>query len=119
MFRSSLRRCATQARTAATAALLSQTRAALPIARRQVLTPQSSIASLNRIASITRAYSSEAVAEQSEETSSESPEPLVRFAELEGINGNLLNAIVKDMSYDTMTPVQAKTIKPALKGTDM
>ncbi|KAM0563250.1 hypothetical protein ACHAPJ_000968 [Fusarium lateritium] len=119
MFRSSLRRCATQARTAATAALLSQTRAALPIARRQILTPQSSIASLNRIASITRAYSSEAVAEQSEETSSESPEPLVRFAELEGINGNLLNAIVKDMSYDTMTPVQAKTIKPALKGTDI
>ncbi|KAJ4270008.1 hypothetical protein NW762_001681 [Fusarium torreyae] len=119
MFRSSLRRCATQARTAATAALVSQTRAALPIARRQILTPQSSIASINRIASITRAYSSEAVAQQPEETSSESAEPLVRFAELEGINANLLNAILKDMSYDTMTPVQAKTIKPALKGTDI
>ncbi|KAF4994741.1 hypothetical protein FGRMN_5595 [Fusarium graminum] len=119
MFRSSLRRCALQARTAASAALLSQTRAALPVARRQVLTTQSSIASINRLASFARAYSSEAVAEQSSETASSDAEPVVRFAELDGISPNLIRVILDDMKYDTMTPVQAKTIKPALKGTDI
>ncbi|KAF4437412.1 putative dead-box protein precursor CYT-19 [Fusarium austroafricanum] len=119
MFRSGLRRCATQARTAATAALLSQTRAALPIARRQILTNHSSIAAINRIASFTRAYSSEAVAENNEVAVSANAEPPIRFADLEGVHPNLLRAITDDMTYDTMTPVQAKTIKPALKGTDI
>jgi ATP-dependent RNA helicase MSS116, mitochondrial len=119
MFRSSLRRCATQARSAATATLLTQTRAALPVVRRQVLTNQSSIAVISRIASITRAYSTEAVAEQNEPAPSAEAEPEVRFSELKGIHPNLLKTIIDDMKYDTMTPVQAKTIKPALKGTDM
>lgn len=119
MFRSSLRRCALQARTAASAALLSQTRAALPVARSQVLTTQLSIASINRLTSFTRAYSSEAVAEQGSEAASTDAEPSVRFAELEGISDSLLRVILDDMKYDTMTAVQAKTIKPALKGTDM
>ncbi|KAF9775606.1 hypothetical protein IL306_006273 [Fusarium sp. DS 682] len=119
MFRSSLRRCATQARSAATAALLTQTRAALPTVRRQVLTNQSSIAAISRITSFTRAYSSEAVAEQNETSASADAESVVRFGELEGIHPNLLKTIIDDMKYDTMTPVQAKTIKPALKGTDI
>ncbi|KAF4345333.1 ATP-dependent RNA helicase cyt-19 mitochondrial [Fusarium beomiforme] len=119
MFRSSLRRCATQARSAATAAFLTQTRAALPTVHRQVLTSQSPIAAINRITSFTRAYSSEAVAEQNESSASADAEPLVRFGELEGIHPNLLKTIAQDMKYDTMTPVQAKTIKPALKGTDI
>ncbi|KAK2932223.1 Helicase superfamily 1/2, ATP-binding domain [Fusarium oxysporum f. sp. vasinfectum] len=119
MFRSSLRRCATQARSAATAALLTQTRTALPAVRRQVLTSQSSIAAISRIASITRAYSTEAVAEQNESAPSVEAEPQVRFADLQGIHPNLLKPIINDMKYDTMTPVQAKTIQPALKGTDI
>ncbi|KAF5020993.1 hypothetical protein F66182_6974 [Fusarium sp. NRRL 66182] len=119
MFRSSLRRCATQARSAATAALVSQTRAAFPLAHRQVLKSQLSVASVSRIAAFTRAYSSEALAEQSQTPTSGSEEPVARFAELEGIDQNLLKAIIGDMKYDTMTPVQAKTIAPALKGTDI
>lgn len=123
MFRSSLRRCATQARSAATAALFTQTRTALPAVRRQVLTGHSSIAAISRIASITRAYSTEAAAEQNENESESTPsaeaEPEVRFADLQGIHPNLLKPIIDDMKYDTMTPVQAKTIQPALKGTDI
>ncbi|KAF5682262.1 putative dead-box precursor CYT-19 [Fusarium denticulatum] len=121
MFRSSLRRCATQARSAATAALLTQTRTAWPAVRHQVLTSRSSIAAISRIASITRAYSTEATAEQneSESTPSAEAEPEVRFADLQGIHPNLLKPIIDEMKYDTMTPVQAKTIQPALKGTDI
>ncbi|KAF4975820.1 hypothetical protein FZEAL_7439 [Fusarium zealandicum] len=117
MFRSSLRRCANQARTAAASALISQTRAALPVARRQILTTPSSIISINKIASFSRAYSSEAAAESSE--SSAPVEDVARFSELEGIDPYLIKSILQDMKYDTMTPVQAKTIKPALKGTDI
>ncbi|KAF4950973.1 hypothetical protein FGADI_7845 [Fusarium gaditjirri] len=119
MFRSSLRRCATQARSAATAALLTQTRIALPAVRRQVLTSQSSIAAISRIASIARAYSTEAVAEQNESAPSAEAESEVRFADLQSVHPNLLKPIINEMKYDTMTPVQAKTIQPALKGTDI
>jgi len=91
----------------------------LPVVRRQVLTNQSSIAVISRIASITRAYSTEAVAEQNEPAPSAEAEPEVRFSELKGIHPNLLKTIIDDMKYDTITPVQAKTIKPALKGTDI
>ncbi|RGP73501.1 putative dead-box precursor cyt-19 [Fusarium sporotrichioides] len=117
MFRSSLRRCATQARTATTAALFSQTRAALPVARCQALTTRLPIASINKIASF-RAYSSEAAAEQTQSAAAD-VEPEVRFAELEGVDQSLIRTIIQDMGYETMTPVQAKTIKPALKGTDI
>jgi ATP-dependent RNA helicase MSS116 len=93
----------------------------LPAVRRQVLTSRTSIAAISRIASITRAYSTEATAEQneSEPIPSAEAEPEVRFADLQGIHPNLLKPIIEDMKYDTMTPVQAKTIQPALKGTDM
>jgi ATP-dependent RNA helicase MSS116 len=117
MFRSSLRRCATQARTATTAALLSQTRAALPVVRSQALTTRLPIASINKIASF-RAYSSEAAAEQTQPAAADA-EPEVRFADLEGVDQSLIRTIIQNMGYETMTPVQAKTIKPALKGTDM
>ncbi|RSL63725.1 hypothetical protein CEP54_005017 [Fusarium duplospermum] len=119
MFRTSLRRCANQARTAAAAALISQTRAALPVARRQALTAQSSIATLNKIAFISRAYSAEATAQASEPTSSAPAEEPTKFGELENVDQSLLRAIIQGMKYETMTPVQAKTIVPALKGTDI
>ncbi|KAI8723464.1 hypothetical protein NCS52_00202200 [Fusarium sp. LHS14.1] len=119
MFRTSLRRCANQARTAAAAALISQTRAALPVARRQVLSAQSSIATLNKISFISRAYSAEATAQASEPTSSAPAEEIARFSDLEDVDQSLLKAIVDGMKYETMTPVQAKTIVPALKGTDI
>ncbi|KAF7553074.1 hypothetical protein G7046_g7199 [Stylonectria norvegica] len=133
MFRQSLRRCATQARSAATASLLSQCRSALPITRSRILPALSaSLVPLTRIAGIPRAYSTEASAEASEATSAETEsaqepaknavqEDATRFADLEarGIHPNFLRAIIDDLGYDTMTPVQAKTINPALKGTDI
>ncbi|KAH7275307.1 hypothetical protein FSOLCH5_005965 [Fusarium solani] len=119
MFRTSIRRCANQARTAAAAALISQTRAALPVARRQALSAQSSIATLNKIAFISRAYSAEATAQASQPTSSAPAEEPAKFSDLENVDQTLLRAIIQGMKYETMTPVQAKTIVPALKGTDI
>lgn len=69
-----------------------------------------------------RMYSSEAVAPEAENfQSNAAPEELTKFADLAavGVHSNLLDAIIKDMRYESMTPVQAKTINPALKGTDM
>jgi ATP-dependent RNA helicase MSS116 len=121
MFRNSLRRCAASARSAATASLISQTRT-LPIASRRIASIPSSIVPLNRIASIARAYSSEAPAEQ-EGTSAPAeaarPDEVTKFADLKGVHRNLLIPITGDLGYAEMTPVQAKTIQPALKGTDM
>ncbi|CAM1511438.1 Fc.00g089510.m01.CDS01 [Cosmosporella sp. VM-42] len=122
MFRQSLRRCANQAKSAASASLLIQSRSTLPITRRHIVPSLSSrIAPLRSIASISRAYSTEATAEAPEVTSAAPSEELLRFDDLErlGVHPNLLRAITHGMNYDTMTPVQAKTINPALKGTDI
>lgn len=68
-------------------------------------------------------YSNEAVAETAIENkgAARSNEPVTEFASLQnvGVDQTLLRAIVDDMGYKSMTPVQAKTINPALKGTDM
>jgi len=82
------------------------------------MTSRLPIASISKIASF-RTYSTEAAAEQTQQPASANPEPEVRFADLEGIDPVLIGTITKSMNYDTMTPVQAKTIQPALKGTDM
>jgi len=94
----------------------------LPIASRRIASIPSSIVPLNRIASIARAYSSEAPAEQ-EGTSAPAeaarPDEVTKFADLKGVHRNLLIPITGDLGYAEMTPVQAKTIQPALKGTDI
>jgi len=115
MFRNSLRRCANQASATATASLLSRTRTTLPIARRQLVPVLSTISPLNRIASIYRAYSSEAPAAANEAPVATPTEEAAKFTELEGVHPNLVDAITKGMGYNDMTPVQAKTINPALK----
>lgn len=124
MFRQSLRRCATQARTAASASLISQCRSTLPLTRQIVPSLSSSSAPLSRFASIYKAYSTEAaVAEATPEVKEAptTPDLITKFADLEqlGIHPNLLQAITSGMEYETMTPVQSMTINPALKGTDM
>ncbi|KAH7160793.1 P-loop containing nucleoside triphosphate hydrolase protein [Dactylonectria macrodidyma] len=119
MFRNSLRRCANQARATATASLLSQTRTTLPISRRQLVPVLTTISPLNRIASISRAYSSEAPAAENETPVVTTTEEATKFSHLEGVHPNLVEAITRGMGYDDMTPVQAKTINPALKGTDI
>lgn len=73
-----------------------------------------------------RMYSSEAAADATAKTAEElesesaSSSETLAFRDIASpINPNLLKAITRDMGYETMTPVQAKTINPALKGTDM
>lgn len=81
------------------------------------------IQSWKSISQAVRMYSSEAVAETpiENEATASSTEPVTEFASLRGIgvDQTLLRAIVDDMGYKSMTPVQSKTINPALKGTDM
>lgn len=117
MFRNSLRRCANQARTAASASLLSQCRTVVPVARRQI-SPAKTIAPISKLASFARLYSTEAAVEDASPDAS-TPTEITRFDDLQGIEPNLLKTITQGMGYETMTPVQAKTIGPALKGTDM
>ena len=72
------------------------------------------------ITAVGRTYSTEADAPAHvQENAVDGPVEL--FADLGklGVHQNLLQAITEDMRYERMTPVQAKTINPALKGTDM
>jgi ATP-dependent RNA helicase MSS116 len=124
MFRSSIRRLAGPASAVRTTSVLSQTR--LPL--RQINTKSSLGALQARIASREiktgfRFYSTESAAAPEEDvTSSVAPnEPVESFKDLHklGVHRTLTDAIVKDMGFEAMTPVQAKTINPALKGTDM
>ncbi|PHH80338.1 hypothetical protein CDD80_1977 [Ophiocordyceps camponoti-rufipedis] len=70
-----------------------------------------------------RFYSSEAAAQdtgagsQQNDASAEVTE-FEQLASL-GVHTNLLSTITRDMNYQTMTPVQAKTIPAALKGVDV
>jgi ATP-dependent RNA helicase MSS116 len=76
---------------------------------------------LKSIANTYRLYSDEAAAVQEEISHPAPARDLVNFKDLTqvGVHGSLIDAIVKDMGYESMTPVQSKTINPALKGTDM
>lgn len=72
------------------------------------------------IAQVARTYSSEATAEAASQSPVGADGTITEFAALENIvDRSLLSAITGDMGYATMTPVQSKTINPALKGTDM
>lgn len=68
-----------------------------------------------------RLYSTEAVAQDAGKGQNSAQGDITKFADLAqlGVHENLLSAIVRDMEYETMTPVQAMTINPALKGNDM
>lgn len=65
-----------------------------------------------------RAYSTESDAPVAAEAEAEDAD--VKFDSLkDSVHPNLLRAIISEMGYDTMTPVQAKTILPSLNGSDM
>lgn len=66
-----------------------------------------------------RGYSTEASAVR--EVDAEADNSATKFEELldRGVHPNLISAITKGMGFETMSSVQAKTINPALKGTDM
>jgi len=122
MFRQGFRRCASLASAAAPFAVV-RNRAALAATQRTVLSISRPATCFKSIILASRNYSSEATAVDAEVVSeaTTTTEEVVKFDELtqRGVHQNLLNAITKDMRYDTMTPVQSKTINPALKGTDM
>jgi hypothetical protein len=121
MFRYGVRRCGGLARTAASSAMLLSARTVFPAARSAASTLPRPVASLKSFASLNRLYSSEAAAAETVAPETAATGEITSFQDLEaiGVHRNLLDAITKDMRYDSMTPVQAKTINPALKGTDM
>lgn len=123
MYRHGLRRCARTASSWGAAVPLARQRPLAAIARHCAVPSARSIAHLKSIASVGRLYSTEATAtEQSApSTGSTSNEPVELFKDLPklGVHQNLIDSITQDMGYERMTPVQAKTINPALKGTDM
>jgi ATP-dependent RNA helicase MSS116, mitochondrial len=113
MFRQSLRRCAGRV---ATASIVPR---ATPVLRRFAAPTAIRPVFSNRLAHLaSRAYSTESEAPVAQQD--EAPETNDTFESLEGlVHPNLLKAITEGMGYDTMTPVQAKTIRPSLNGTDM
>lgn len=118
MFRQGLRRCATAVSRTAVAAPLrlgSQRFAQAPIR-----IPQFQIISQRSLSVTCRLHNSEAESLATPPLE-DAPKEMTRFDDLAqlNVNENLLSAITDDMGYETMTPVQAKTIVPALKGTDM
>ncbi|POR37533.1 ATP-dependent RNA helicase cyt-19, mitochondrial [Tolypocladium paradoxum] len=122
MFRQGIRRYASLAGGVASSSMLLRSRATLPIARQALTALSRPNVPLKPIAQFSRAYSSDAVAEESQKAEPVAPAgEVTQFGELAefGVHENLLRAITKDMGYDDMTPVQAKTINPALKGTDI
>ncbi|KAJ6789305.1 hypothetical protein PWT90_01045 [Aphanocladium album] len=96
------------------------------IAAQTIRPSMSTVNSWKAITQMTRLYSSDsaAAAESPAEhqvAPKQADEWTTEFATLadKGVSQSLLRAITSDMGYQTMSPVQAKTINPALKGTDI
>ncbi|RDA84688.1 hypothetical protein CP532_2754 [Ophiocordyceps camponoti-leonardi (nom. inval.)] len=118
MLRHGFRRCAGQAAAgAASASILLRSR---PVMRSAASLCHFNVSTAVKSAPFAhRFYSSEAAAAEG----GDAPESgeFTEFQQLSdlGVHPNLLSAIIRDMNYRTMTPVQAKTIPVALKGTDV
>ncbi|OAA47704.1 ATP-dependent RNA helicase mss116 [Metarhizium rileyi] len=120
MLRQALRRCAGLPSAAARSAVV-RSWTALPIAQARVASLARTPTTFKSIGYASRLYSSEAAVVEAQPTEETAPGEIVNFADLSqvGVHRNLLDAITKDMRYESMTPVQSKTINPALKGTDI
>ena len=115
MFRHTLRRCA--GRVAASSYVVAPR--VSPIAVRSTAISHIRPVVPTRIAGlVSRTYSSEAEAAAPQAQEEDAPGKFASLAEL-GVHPSLLKAITVDMGYEQMTPVQDKTIKPAMDGTDM
>lgn len=101
--------------------MLLSSRTALPAMRSGAVSLPRPVVSFKSFAAFNRLYSSEAAVAEESAAQPAAAEEMSSFQDLEtiGVHRNLLDAITKDMGYETMTPVQAKAIAPALKGTDM
>lgn len=120
MYRQGLRRCARTASSLGATLPLAHQRSLLAISRHSAIPSTRSITPFKSIASIQRLYSTEATATEQTPSSTEDG-PVELFTDLPklGVHQNLITCITDNMGYERMTPVQAKTINPALKGTDM
>lgn len=120
MLRQGFRHCAGLT-SAVTRSVFFHSRAATPIAPRGVVSLARTPSAFKSIAYSSRFYSAEAAAVETKPIEGTVPSDVANFADLSqaGVHRNLLDAITKDMRYEAMTPVQSKTINPALKGTDM
>ncbi|KAG6144176.1 hypothetical protein E4U12_007094 [Claviceps purpurea] len=131
MFRQGFRRCASVASAAAPFAVI-RNRAAFAVTQRMLLSASKPVSSFRSFTHASRNYSSEASAHEAEvedakaeeevsELPPATPAEAVEFVDLaeRGVHKNLLEAIINDMNYTSMTPVQSKTINPALKGSDI
>ncbi|KAG5919563.1 hypothetical protein E4U61_000786 [Claviceps capensis] len=131
MFRQGFRRCASVASAAAPFAVI-RNRAAFAATQRALLSASKCVSSFRSFTHASRNYSSETPAYEAEVEDAEAeeedselppatPAEAVEFADLaeRGVHQNLLDAIINDMNYASMTPVQSKTINPALKGSDI
>lgn len=118
MFRQGLRRCARPASSLRSVSMLARPRASITVSNN--LATSRTVAPLRSLPSIIKSYSTEAEA-AAEQTRAEGNGQVTDFEDLRnlGVHENILRSITRDMGYKTMTPVQAKTINPALKGTDM
>lgn len=98
--------------------MLARPRASITVSSN--LATSRTVAPLRSLPSIIKSYSTEAEA-AAEQTRTESNGQATDFEDLRslGVHDNILRSITRDMGYKTMTPVQAKTINPALKGTDI
>jgi ATP-dependent RNA helicase MSS116 len=99
--------------------MLLRPRAAIPIVHFGAASTSTPIASPFKSALWSaRAYSSEAAAVEEPVRASTEVSNFADLADL-GVHPSLITAVTKHMGYQTMTPVQSKTISPAMKGTDM
>lgn len=127
MIRQGIRRHAGLAGRLASAAMPLGARARLPLARQAIALlshpPRQLAPVLLAARPYSRPYTSAAAVNESRdpEAAAASDKSASSFDDLSrlGVHPNLLKAITQDLKYNEMTPVQAKTINPALKGTDM
>ncbi|KAL6883935.1 P-loop containing nucleoside triphosphate hydrolase protein [Trichoderma longibrachiatum] len=121
MFRTGIRRCGALARVATSSTKLLSARAAFPASFSGAASVSRSVAPLKSFAQFNRLYSADAAVAEEKTPENAAVGEITAFRDLEsmGVHRNLLDAITQDMRYESMTPVQAKTINPALKGTDI
>ncbi|KAL7938132.1 P-loop containing nucleoside triphosphate hydrolase protein [Trichoderma chlorosporum] len=121
MFRNGIRRCGGLARATTSGAKLMSARAAFPATISAPASLSRPVLPLKSFAYFNRLYSADAAVAEEKVPENAAVGEISSFQDLEtlGVHRNLLDAITQDMRYDTMTPVQAKAISPALKGTDI
>ncbi|KAF4126737.1 ATP-dependent RNA helicase MSS116, mitochondrial [Geosmithia morbida] len=128
MFRQGLRRCARPASSISSAVSMARPRAVAFAQSNAATASVRSVIPMSRLSAIySRAYSTETSAAEATSPTDDAATPpkaggmVMEFKNLEsiGVHPKLIESITQGLGYENMTPVQAKTINPALKGTDI